>query len=496
MNEILLIGVLIVLQLYVFISVARKIIRFKNFFPIDFSIFEIKKFLISEEIMNNSEKFDLFIDNINYDNFQIEEGNYQEVELLVIPEQIKKDYKGFDQVIKTTNAYLCKNKGASADFNILQDICERQINKSDNEIGNLINVPLYIGLGGTFIGIILGLLGIDFSSGGTEEAVTISSESISQLLNGVSAAMFASFMGLLFTVINSALVYKPAAYLNETNKNKYYDFIQRNLLPYLNDGVAGTLGSFRDVLNQFIKKFGENMDDYRVSGKLLNENLRTQQFVLEEINKLSLTKTSTEIAKLFYQLNESSKHLEIFYNYQTSINQYLDKVDFVVDRMDKTIVNFADFNTNLKAISSSTMASFDLQKQFKESLEKHFPTIQDHREKWGESVDLLNKDISKVYNELEEYFKVSTNQIKDFVESNQQYFLSLNEIDKLVKTFLANSEVDKEKTLMIGDQLVELKKEFNESKKQDALRDEAILDSLQSLNKVLSKLESKINLNE
>src|SRR5690606_23784799 len=132
--------------------------------------------------------------------------------------------------------------------------------------------------------------------------------------------------------------------------------------------------------NQFIKKFGENMDDYRVSGKLLNENLRTQQFVLEEINKLSLTKTSTEIAKIFYQLNESSKHLEIFYNYQTSINKYLDKVDFVVDRMDKTIVNFNDFNTNLKAISSSTMASFDLQKQFKDSLEKHFPTIQDHRE--------------------------------------------------------------------------------------------------------------------
>jgi hypothetical protein len=164
--------------------------------------------------------------------------------------------------------------------------------------------------------------------------------------------------------------------------------------------------------------------------------------------------------------------------------------------MDKTVSQFSDFNTNLSAISNSTMASFGLQKQFKESLEKHFPTIQDHREKWGESVDLFNKDISKVYKHLEEYFKLSTNQIKGFVENNQQYFSSINEIDNVVKTFVASAEVDKEKTLLIFEELINLKKEVQESKIQEGLRDQAILESLQSLNTVLTKIEAKTSSNE
>lgn len=497
MFEIYLIVGLVVLQIAVFLNVYIKISEFKGFFPSDFSLIKIKKLFIPEVVMNNPQMFDEFINSIaeDKDEIQINEAS-QEVELLIIPEQIKTDYYDFYQVIKSTNAYLCKNKGASADFNILQDICERQVNKSDNEIGNLINVPLYIGLGGTFVGIIIGLLGINFSPIESNSLATISPESISQLLNGVSAAMGASLMGLVFTVINSAIFYKPAAYINETNKNKYYDFIQRNLLPYLNDGVAGTLGTFRDVLNQFIKKFGENMDDYRVSGQLLNENLRTQHFVLEEINKLSITKTSSEIAKVFHQINESSKHLEIFYNYQTSLNQYLDKVDLVTDKMDRSIAQFTDFNSNLKAITSSTLASYDLQKQFKDSLEIHFPTINDHREKWGESVDLLNNDIAKVYHELEDYFKVSTNQIKGFVENNQQYFSSINEVDKVLKVFTASTEIDREKTNFLADELIKLRGEFQSSKEQEALRDKAILSAIEKLNEVLGKIGEQPLINE
>ena len=58
------------------------------------------------------------------------------------------------------------------------------------------------------------------------------------------------------------------------------------------------------------------MDDYKDSGHLLNENLQKQQTVLEEINKLSLTRTATKIAEVFADLKESAEHLEKFQAYQ------------------------------------------------------------------------------------------------------------------------------------------------------------------------------------
>ena len=280
--EIIFILLLVGLQIFVFFNVFFKIKSYKRFFPSSFKEIQIQKFYITTTVLSEPDLFDEYLDSLSNENQLTEElDNFEQVELLVIPNSTKLKHPHFSEVIKSTNAYLCKNKGASADFGILKDTCERHLEKGDNEIGNLINVPLYIGLAGTFVGIIIGLWGIDFSATTEGTTATISSDSIAQLLNGVIAAMFASLMGLAFTVINSALVYKPAAYKNDTDKNHYYDFLQRELLPFLNIGVSKSLGSFKDVLNHFIIKFGENMNDYKDSGQLLNDNLEKQQTVLE-----------------------------------------------------------------------------------------------------------------------------------------------------------------------------------------------------------------------
>ena len=130
--------------------------------------------------------------------------------------------------------------------------------------------------------------------------------------------MIASLVGLGLTVWNTALNYKPAAYQNDTDKNIYYDFLQRELLPVLNVGMAGSLTNFKSVLNHFIIRFGENIENYSESAELLNDNLSKQQLVLEEINKLSLTRTATKIAEVFADLKESSEHLDSFKQYQKS----------------------------------------------------------------------------------------------------------------------------------------------------------------------------------
>lgn len=488
--EIIFILALVGLQVFVFFNVFFKIKSYQRFFPSSFKEIQIKKFFITKAVLSEPDQFDKYLDSLSNDVQIIDESeDAEQVELLVIPNSTKANHSHFSEVIKSTNAYLCKNKGASADFGILKDTCERHLEKVDNEIGNLINVPLYIGLGGTFVGIIIGLWGIDFSATTEGTTTTISSDSIAQLLNGVIAAMFASLMGLAFTVINSALVYKPAAYKNDTDKNHYYDFLQRELLPFLNIGVSKSLGSFKDVLNHFIIKFGENMDDYKDSGHLLNENLQKQQTVLEEINKLSLTRTATKIAEVFADLKESAEHLEKFQAYQKGLNGYVDKTEKVAHDMNVIIEQFKDFNVNLKAISNNSVATIELQKQFKDSLEKHFPTINDHREVWRTQVDELNQDIKEVYKELNSYFKTSTEQIQSFIGSNNNFFTGINEIQNAIKIFVENSSIQKDEFNVLKNQIVDMRNDFKDSQKQSIETNKALIEAIIDLKKTISKIE-------
>ena len=488
--DIILILALVGLQVLVFLNVFFKIKSYKRFFPSSFQEIEIKKFFITKAVLSEPDQFDIYLDSLSNEVQIIEESeNAEEVELLVIPNSTKAYHSHFSEVIKSTNAYLCKNKGASADFGILKDTCERHLEKVDNEIGNLINVPLYIGLGGTFVGIIIGLWGIDFNALTNGTSATISTDSIAQLIHGVIAAMFASLMGLAFTVINSALVYKPAAYKNDTDKNHYYDFLQRELLPILHIGVSKALGSFKDVLNHFIMKFGENMDDYKDSGLLLNENLQKQQAVLEEINNLSLTRTATKIAEVFADLKESAEHLEKFQAYQKGLNGYVDKTEKVAHDMNVIIEQFKDFNVNLKAISNNSVATIELQKQFKDSLEKHFPTINDHREVWRTQVDELNQDIKEVYKELNSYFMTSTEQIQSFIGSNNNFFTGINEIQNAIKIFVENSSIQKDEFNVLKNQIVEMRNDFKDSQKQSIETNKALIDAIIDLKKTISKIE-------
>lgn len=488
--EIIFILALVALQIYVFVNVLLKIKSYEKFFPVSFKEIQIKKFFITKAVLSDPEQFDKYLDSLSNEAQPIEESDEEEeVELLVIPNATKSNHSHFSEVIKSTNAYLCKNKGASADFGILKDTCERHLEQVDNEIGNLINVPLYIGLAGTFVGIIIGLWGIDFTATTEGTTTTISSASIGQLLDGVIAAMFASLVGLAFTVINSALIYKPAAYKNDTDKNHYYDFLQRELLPFLNIGVSKSLGSFKEVLNHFIIKFGENMDDYKDSGHLLNENLRKQQTVLEEINKLSLTRTAQKIAEVFADLNESSVHLEKFQTYQKSLNGYVDKTEKVADDMNSIIEHFKDFNINLKAISNNSVATIELQKQFKDSLEKHFPTINDHREIWRTQVDELNQDVKEVYKELNNYFKTSTEQIQTFIGSNNNFFTGINEIQNAIKVFVENSSIQKDEFNVLKTQIVDMRNDLRDYQKQSIETNKALVDAIKDLKITISKIE-------
>lgn len=319
----------------------------------------------------------------------------------------------FRNIILSTNSYLIKNKGVASDFSILQDICERRLHAEDAKISESLSTPLYLGLCGTFIGIIFGVIGMLVDGG-----IAAGTDSI---LYGVAIAMFASLLGLGLTTWNKIKTYPEESVKLEDAKNDYFDFMQRELMPSLSLGVAGTLASFKDVLGNFISKFGNNISGYAETARLMNKNLENEHLVLQEINNLNMTKASKAIAESFATLKESSEELKNFKEYQLQLNHTIQKTNDIASRMESIINTFSGFVTSLDKVATMTNETQLLQKQFKDSLEVHFPTIMDHEAIWREQLDEISKDTQRSSAELQEYLKASSEYIRGFVADNQAF---------------------------------------------------------------------------
>jgi translation elongation factor EF-G len=132
----------------------------------------------------------------------------------------------------------------------------------------------------------------------------------------------------------------------------------------------------------------------------------------------------------------------------------------------------------LKVIINHTISSIELQKQFKDSLETHFPTLDDHRLVWRKQVDDLNEDIKEVYKELNNYFKNSTSQIQDFVGNNNEFFHGINAIQTAIKVFVDNSNIQKDEFTVLKSEILELRKDYHESQKQTIEMNIALIESI------------------
>ena len=174
---IIIIGVIITAQIYVYRNTKRKIALFKDIFPqynIAYSIIQ-KSFPIEENNETDNE---------------LEEVEYMVKTIEVSQVKINSNNATLKEITKSLNMYLQKNEGAASDFNLMKDVVERYCDAEENEINIQQPVPLYLGLMGTMIGIIIGIGFIAFNGGLASGALM---KNIGSLMTCVAIAMIASF---------------------------------------------------------------------------------------------------------------------------------------------------------------------------------------------------------------------------------------------------------------------------------------------------------------
>lgn len=479
---IVIVAVVIILQVFSFVKTRMKILELGSLFD-DVEKLSLKETSLTPSVLRSKSSLQKFLENIpkrhvKKDDDEEVKNDYTDLSLL----NMSGDSSGngrFGIIINRTNEYLCKNTGTSADLGILEDICDNQKNALDDEIHNTLNVPLYLGLAGTFVGIMTGLAGIDFEAVFGSEGMDMSG--LQHLLYGVSFAMIASFLGLGLTVFNSAISYKNAVSRSNDGKEEYMDFLRRELMPLLSNSMASSLNSLRGVLGHFVDKFGRNLNAYADSAELLNDNLEKQHLVLEEINKLSLTQTSNKIAEIFAQLKDSADTFSVFQNYQKQLNTTVNNVSGVVTKIQTLVDKFDEFAAGLSVVVDNQNKSAELQQKFQEAIDVHFPTGSDARAVWRKEFDLIINEGQQVSESLSKQLTASTEHIQNFIANNKDFFDTFDKMKEVLATMVQYTQIQAECYKDLKGEIFNMRKDYKDAQQETIDLHETMLKAIEAM---------------
>lgn len=250
-------------------------------------------------------------------------------DVIVIKYKSEDKDKVTENIETSINTYLRKNKGAVSDFNLIKDIVERNCDSLEAEISSQTPLPLYLGLMGTVAGIILGLFTITVNGGFAQI-----DKVIEILMSDVAIAMIASFMGIGFTTL-TLWKSKQCKVTVEDNKNRFYTWIQTNLLPVISRSAVSAITLLQKNLTRFNESFTGTVD--RLEEKLgdVGDMYSAQIEILEKIEAIDVKKMAVANVKVLSALDGSMGSLDRFSQYMGSVTEYLTAVRELNGKLDE-----------------------------------------------------------------------------------------------------------------------------------------------------------------
>lgn len=223
------------------------------------------------------------------------------------------------EICLSINGYLKKNKGNAADFHLLKNIVDRHVDTLDEEIGHLLPVPLYLGLAGTMVGIVTGLMciGKDVNSDAFVNSIEV-------VVGNIKYAMICSLVGLIMTTILSAYYYRRSKANMENQKNTLLDLLQTELLPHLNEDATATLLNMQSNLKLFNDQFQVNIKGFKGIMNDVHEVFDSQVELMKSLKSMDLIQMSTLNINVLEKLHTSTSEFEKFTRYLRQMNGFID----------------------------------------------------------------------------------------------------------------------------------------------------------------------------
>jgi biopolymer transport protein ExbB/TolQ len=251
-----------------------------------------------------------------------DEDEYKDA-VKVLQIKVNKNNPTLDEICNALNMYLQKNKGAASDFHLMKDVVERYCDAEEEEISVQQPIPLYLGLMGTMVGIIVGI-GFIAVSGGLSSTTLM--DNITSLMTCVAIAMAASLVGIFCTTLISWNS-KSATTKVEADKNRFYSWLQTELLPVLSGNAVNALYLLQQNLTTFNQTFQSNISGLDKALAKVVESSKEQTELISLIKDIDIKRVAQANITVLKELKECTGEIEVFNRYLHNVSEYLTAVN-------------------------------------------------------------------------------------------------------------------------------------------------------------------------
>ena len=368
-----------------------------------------------------------------------------------------------NKINSSVNTYLLRNKGAVSDFNLIKDVVERHTDAVDEEINSLLPIPLYLGLMGTMIGIVIGLFSMPSISDANFEGA------IDMLIGGVKVAMIASFVGLLLTVLLSGWKYKGAKLEAESQKNQLFTWFQTQLLPVLSQNISSSIYSLQSNLLTFNQTFSTNIHSFSGLMSKILHSFDSQVNLMNELKEVDVAQLAKINVNVLQELRTSTKEFEKFNLFLNQLNSFVDNAQ----RLNHNINNQLDRTYAIEQVAESIGSNIKINHDLIGVLQAEMREVSNRKQMITEAVIDVDNVLSKSLGDLKRHIDAQILAIKNITIKEEDL------LEKLLKEDRGNlNELKKLSALKSGIDNMEQSTKLQNSK-------------LDQLNETLEKLLSR-----
>lgn len=360
---------------------------------------------------------------------------------------VGKENSDLNKLLSEINHYVAKTKGTT-DFAVIQNKVERMLNMRYEQSEAKLAFPTYLGLMGTFLGVLMGIFMFIWGFDGQGD---VRDDAIKNLLIGVLVSMSTSFVGLLLTTINNAKIGDAKKGVEE-DKNEFYDFVQTVLMPSLDVSLVAAISKLHETVNKFepafdgvitrfqntfdrcTKAFGESFETnvktvsnaVEVMGKnmdKINENIQLQQTVLS-------TFKSDEVAKGLEKYVEAANH---FVGITKSLNKFEEARRMMLAAAQETINyqnQYAEWLQIPRQIAVRLNDILNRIKNFEENIDRVGEKLAEREILGNDVVNAIRDQISGIEKKnkiADSYLQVADGKLEDLFKEQTAVIEKLNQ---------------------------------------------------------------------
>jgi hypothetical protein len=312
------------------------------------------------------------------------------------------------ETVSKVNNFLLKNKGLIGDFTQVKELVDRDADTAEKEIKYLLPMPMYLGVAGSLLVLVLAFISLD-------SPFNLSPEELDSLFFMLKLALLPGLAGLLFSLI-SWTSYRSAALKNSLAKKYFYDFLQHEMDQQLSHNITSSVYALQGSLNSFNRGFQQNMHGFEQNIRDMKESFHQQTKILEEIRSLDFQELSGYNIRVMQEIRNSTKEFERFNSYLQQTNAMLGTLEELNRNLNRQI----EKTDTLDRIADSVSANIELNKQMIGVMHSDLREIDSRKKFMADAVINVDHALQKSLDELRMHTQKKLDAIRDITIREEQ----------------------------------------------------------------------------